>query len=611
MNNPQHSIDKLKRENTSLKKRLEKLTKELSKELTENVEQTERLTRKRKLLDEIISKNDDLVVQNNLLQNRYKIMADNINEAMSIVDRDRVLIYANERMVRMFFREGVQEMIGKPLIDFLGRDKADLFDSLIYRPVLERGTTVSGTTLLVDNFEKHYISYQGNPIMDDEGEIIGFLTITKDITDELHKQVYEEIGEQIKVNSSMSVDLENLLKAVFVRLCSLDYINYCGGYILNEETQTLDLIFHNNLSDSFVAKVKTYGRDSPQFKIISRHVPRYDYLDEIPVELKDEFLKLGIKSLAVIPVYQRNHTLGCINLTSAMADPFTKSRRAYIEDIAWRIASIIGIHKAQEKLETTVGTLNDTISELRVNQQILIQKSKMESLGELSAGMAHEINQPLVIMSLSIENIQQKIQSQPNEISSAYLTTKFESIQLNIQRIQQIIDNMRIFARDQSGILFEKISIREVIAKSLEMMAPRLKPEEIELLYESDTTNINVLGNIFKLEQVFLNILSNSIYAVNEKMLVEGRDNYNKRIEINVSSDASHTIIEIIDNGIGINEENLDKLFTPFFTTKIVGHGTGLGLPIVYGLLKEMNGEIKVKSKVNVFTSVLITLPVV
>ncbi|MFZ4523551.1 MAG: ATP-binding protein [Bacteroidales bacterium] len=610
MNNLQQSIDKLKRENTSLKNRLDKLTTELSKELTDNVEQTEQLRRKNTVLSKTVRRNNNLISQNSLLENRYRIMAENINEPISIVDRNRIFVYANEKMAKLF-QKSVSEMINKPLIDILGKDLTDKFDSLIFYPVLESGTMVSGNTTLANGDENYYFNFTGHPILDDNGEIIGFLNVASDITDEVHKQIFSEIEEQIKVQSLMSMDLANILKDIFAKLCRLDYINFGGGYILNEEKQTLDLIFHHNLPDDFVERVKTFNRDSRQFQLVKLGTPRYDYLDEQPAQIKDDFLKMGIKSLAFIPFYHSDKVLGCINVASAMANPFTKSRRVFIENIAWRISSIISMNNAQEKLKTTVDELHETISELRIKQQILIQKSKMESLGELSAGMAHEINQPLVIISLSIENIQQKIQSQPNEISPSYLNTKFESIQLNIKRIQQIIDNMRIFARDQSGILFEKVSIREVICRSLEMLAPRLKPEEIEMVCKNESATIYVLGNIYKLEQVFLNIISNSIYAVNEKMLNLGKDNYKKRIEINVSSDENQVIIEITDNGIGIREENLDKLFTPFFTTKMEGHGTGLGLPIVYGIIKEMNGEIRVKSSVNEFTSVLLVIPVV
>jgi C4-dicarboxylate-specific signal transduction histidine kinase len=317
---------------------------------------------------------------------------------------------------------------------------------------------------------------------------------------------------------------------------------------------------------------------------------------------------MGIRSMAVIPLVNGTNVMGCLNLASTAINPFSEARKSFIQRVSWRITSIIGLHKTQEKLKSTVEILNETISDLRVKQQLLIQKSKMESLGELSAGMAHEINQPLVIISLSVENILQKMESTGNELSVGYLNRKFEAIQLNVKRIQQIIENLRIFARDQSGIHFERVSIREAVGKTMAMIGPKVKSESIQMVLEGVNDHHHVLGNIFNLEQVFINILSNSIYAVNEKNKgVQGAE-YAKRISITVTMKEDRVFIDFGDNGTGIREEHIEKLFTPFYTTKME-HGTGLGLAIVYGIVKEMNGDIVVTSKVDEFTNVRLSFP--
>ncbi|MCX6305475.1 MAG: ATP-binding protein [Bacteroidetes bacterium] len=480
-----------------------------------------------------------------------------------------------------------------------------------FNPVLTSTAKVSALVEFIRGDDRVYLDCQGQPVLDDTGALIGVLNVTSDTTELMNWQVYAEIEQQINFLSPLAGGMEDMLKKIFFRLCRLDYINFGGGYVMNDKTQTLELLFQCNFPDDFISRVKSFGRNTPQFEIVSKGVPQYDYLGQMPGNVQAFFHGMGIRSIAVIPLTNGEHILGSLNLASSSTKPFSESRRVFVEGIAWRIASIISLHKAQENLKDTVDVLNETISDLRIKQQMLIQKSKMESLGELSAGMAHEIYQPLMIISLSIENIQQKLNSEAADLSLSYLRKKFETIQLNVTRIQQIIENMRIFARDQSGILFEKVNIREVINKTFEMVNPRIKNEGIQLIREDASENIHILGNIFKLEQVFLNILSNSIYAVNKKMTCDNVNEYRKRIGIKVATGNDRVTIDLTDNGTGIPEDHLEKLFTPFFTTKREGGGTGLGLPIVYGIVKEMNGDIKVRSKVNEFTNVQLVFPMI
>ena len=105
--------------------------------------------------------------------------------------------------------------------------------------------------------------------------------------------------------------------------------------------------------------------------------------------------------------------------------------------------------------------------------------------------------------------------------------------------------------------------------------------------------------------------MSNSRYAVHEKSRTNGLSSYQKEIELTATKSGNMVILEVLDNGIGIPEDHMEKLFTPFFTTKMEGEGTGLGLPIVYGIVKELNGDIIVDSRINEFTKIQIILPVV
>ena len=221
--------------------------------------------------------------------------------------------------------------------------------------------------------------------------------------------------------------------------------------------------------------------------------------------------------------------------------------------------------------------------------------------------MAHEINQPLGIISLALENIFYKIIKQ--QYDQKYLQNKFSTISENIDKIQQIIEHVRLFSRGQMNASFEKVEVDNTIRNALKLIIEQYKKNEIELVTELNCPGSYTVGNRHKLEQVIHNLLSNSRFSVEEKASLISSVNYHKNILIKTSLIAGKIQIEVRDNGTGISSENLEKIFNPFFTTKPEGVGTGLGLSVVYGIVKEMDGEITVNSKWNDHTTVKIILP--
>ena len=137
-----------------------------------------------------------------------------------------------------------------------------------------------------------------------------------------------------------------------------------------------------------------------------------------------------------------------------------------------------------------------------------------------------------------------------------------------------------------------------------------LEGEKIIVEEQCLSGNHYILGNHHQLEQVFLNLISNARFAVNEKERIFDNGDYIKQIKISCSKNGQNLILEVKDNGVGIPPELLTNIFNPFFTTKSESKGTGLGLSISYGILKEMGGEITAESIENEYTSMKIHLPV-
>jgi PAS domain S-box-containing protein len=262
------------------------------------------------------------------------------------------------------------------------------------------------------------------------------------------------------------------------------------------------------------------------------------------------------------------------------------------------------IIRANQNLEKKI---QDALRKQEEQNALLIQKSKLESLGELSSGIAHEINQPLGVMALSFENLKLKITSQ--QLTAKYLDNKFRSIEGNIGRIRNIIDHIRTFSRDQDSFTLDKVNVNKVVGKALSMIGAQYRNHNINILLDLKEDIGFTVGSNLKLEQVILNLLSNSKYALEEKGTFIGESEFTKEILIKTDATSKKIILMIEDNGAGINFKDLSRIFDPFFTTKPEGFGTGLGLSIVYGLVKDMRGEIVVSSKEKKYTKFKISFP--
>lgn len=267
--------------------------------------------------------------------------------------------------------------------------------------------------------------------------------------------------------------------------------------------------------------------------------------------------------------------------------------------------------KTAEELETLNQHLEQRVKEelkkIEHQQQLLIQKSKLESLGELAAGIAHEINQPLGGIAMGMDNILVKINDET--FPKKYLEEKFKHIFEDIERIKKIINHVRIFSKDQDIAEFEKIDVNVVVENACSMVNTQYKNHNVELVKNLQNKNYT-LGNKYKLEQVILNLLSNAKYAVDDKESLLKNKAYSKKILIRSHTNNKHVFIEVEDNGTGIADDKQLNIFDPFFTTKKNEIGTGLGLSISYGIIKEMKGDISVRSKEGKYTKMKISLPV-
>jgi PAS domain S-box-containing protein len=217
-----------------------------------------------------------------------------------------------------------------------------------------------------------------------------------------------------------------------------------------------------------------------------------------------------------------------------------------------------------------------------------IHADRMASLGEMASGIAHEINQPLNTISFVVDNIIMELSNLSNDQKS-YINRKTDKIFDNISRIRNIIDHVRAFSRSHDDFILSSFKINDSIKNAVSLISEQFRHLGINLQL--------ILERDIKFEQVILNMLSNAKDALLEKANILSAP-YEMKMSIKSFYENQNVIVEITDNGTGINDEDIEHITLPFYTTKDSDKGTGLGLSISYQIIREMHGSIEISSKI-------------
>ena len=224
----------------------------------------------------------------------------------------------------------------------------------------------------------------------------------------------------------------------------------------------------------------------------------------------------------------------------------------------------------------------------------LIHASKMATLGEMSTGVAHELNQPLSVIKTASNYFMRKI-SKNEKIDDETLFTMSKEIDSYVDRATNIINHMRQFGR-KSDLTMEPVQVNDLLKNAFQIFSQQLKLREIEVVWTTEKDLPEIMADPGRLEQVFINLLINARDAIEDRWQNQKAGKDDKCITLKTVSEGKTVIIEVRDTGTGIPEAISDKIFEPFFTTKKVGQGTGLGLSISYGIIKDCGGSIQALS---------------
>ncbi|UCG19818.1 MAG: hypothetical protein JSU80_08680 [Deltaproteobacteria bacterium] len=230
----------------------------------------------------------------------------------------------------------------------------------------------------------------------------------------------------------------------------------------------------------------------------------------------------------------------------------------------------------------------------------------MATLGELSAGVAHELNQPLSVIKTSASFLKKKIDRQ-EAVNAEILQALSEEMDEQVDRASLIINHLRQFGR-KTDIRKVNVQLNDCIRGTFTVLGRQLEVHGILVELELDETLPPIRGDRNRLEQVFLNLIMNARDALDDKEELEGQE-FNKSLKISSKRKGDEVVVEISDNGLGMSEVVKEKIFEPFFTTKPVGKGTGLGLSISFGIVRDYDGTIEVESEEGRGTTFTVRFP--
>ena len=270
------------------------------------------------------------------------------------------------------------------------------------------------------------------------------------------------------------------------------------------------------------------------------------------------------------------------------------------------LCSLFLVRDQEEQIIGTAGIFKDVTeqkrleAELKAAQAHLVEASKMRALGELVAGVAHELNNPLMASQTILHVIFKNLHDGcPN-------SDRLELVRKCNDRIEKIVEHLREFSR-QTEPQFEALDVNQALQDALMITGQQLLDHNIKIVRQLSKDVPKVMGDSNQLEQVFLNLISNARDAMET---IEGPKELTIRSLFTEDLGSPSVLVSIKDSGVGIPEEDLDKVFEPFFTTKTVGRGTGLGLSLCFGIVEAHGGRLEIKSQPRKGTEVKVLLPV-
>jgi two-component system, NtrC family, sensor kinase len=483
---------------------------------------------------------------------------------------------------------------------------------------------------LLQTFADQAVIAIGNVRMFDEVQ-----AKTRDLSESLEQQT--ATSEVLKAISASSGELEPVFQAMLenaVRLCGAKF-----AMLYLYEDNEFRAVGKLNLPpawEEFLGKnaIRANNPRIPMGRVALTHQPVHvedvltdpAYIEGYPGMVGVAELG-GARTLLQVPMLKDNELVGTIGIYRQEVRPFTDKQIALVQSFAAQAVIAVENARLLNELRQRTDDLTESLNDLRTAQDRLVQTEKLASLGQLTAGIAHEIKNPLNFVNnfsgLSVELVDELKEGLKavalDDDQRADFDELTETLRINLQKVVQhgkradaIVKNMLLHSRQGSGE-HRRVEINALVEESLNLAFHGARAEKqgfeitLERFFDPNAGEADLFPQ--EITRVLLNLLSNGFYATTKRKADAG-DGFEAVLSATTNNLGDTVEIRIRDNGTGIPEGVKEKIFNPFFTTKPSGEGTGLGLSISHDIIvKQHGGGIEVETEPGVFTEFKIVLP--
>jgi PAS domain S-box-containing protein len=589
----------------------------------------------RKRAEAVLAANDQALRESEL---RFRELADNISQFAWTADASGWIYWYNKRW---------HDYTGTTLEDMQGWDwqkvhHPEHVDRVVerIRRCFEAGTPWEDTFPLrgKDGTYRWFLS-RALPIRNEAGDVVRWFGTNTDVTEQIEAENALRVSVEqqtatadvLKAISRSTFNLQTVLHTLVesaARLCEADKATV---------TRQKDGEFYRAESFGFPSEFMDYVRNVPVVSDRGSAIGRA-LLEGVVVHIPDvkadsdytftEGQKLGdFRAILCVPMLREGVPIGVLALTRSEPRPFTEKQIELVTTFADQAAIAIENVRLFEQVQERTRELSHSLDELRAAQDRLVQTEKLASLGQLTAGIAHEIKNPLNFVnnfsdvsidlidelqqSLALAELDDDMRAEITEFTNL-LCANLDKISQHGKRADSIVKNMLLHSREGSGD-HRPADINAIVEESLNLAYHGARAERpgFNITLQRDLDPEAGMIDLYPQEitRVLLNLISNGFYAATKRKEA-GKKAFEPTLSATTKSLGSKVEIRIRDNGTGIPAEVKDKMFNPFFTTKPAGEGTGLGLSISHDIVvKQHGGHINVDSEPGAFTEFIITLP--